>query len=87
MTKIKRLLAVGILSLTLTGCVTPANQPREIPQTKEIKTPQDVDQKSTNITRQTQHHQINTASQDKHNTTPRQVQHKHDKHSLTRHKT
>jgi len=34
--KIKRLLATGILSLTLTGCVTPQSQAIEIPTTKVV---------------------------------------------------
>lgn len=40
MNNIKRLLAVGILSLTLTGCVTPQNQAIKIPKEKvsHIKT-------------------------------------------------
>jgi cell wall-associated NlpC family hydrolase len=35
--KIKRLLATGILSLTLTGCVTPQASATEIPQTKVVE--------------------------------------------------
>jgi cell wall-associated NlpC family hydrolase len=34
--KIKRLLATGILSLTLTGCVTPQASATEIPQSKPV---------------------------------------------------
>jgi len=34
--KIKRLLAIGILSLTLTGCVTPQASAAEIPTTKTV---------------------------------------------------
>ena len=36
MNNIKRLLATGILSLTLTGCVTPQSQAIEIPTTKVV---------------------------------------------------
>jgi len=35
--KIKRLLATGILSLMLTGCVTPQASATEMPQTPVVK--------------------------------------------------
>lgn len=42
MNKIKRLLAIGILSLTLTGCVTPENKPVMVAQTIVHKQPVDL---------------------------------------------